>query len=76
MAKTNLGDGDPVERLRARIEARGYTVVQFYDPDLGDVLEARVGERVVARVARFRSLEEGLEHIAGELGLPLGEFAD
>jgi len=71
MVRTNSGDGNPAERLRARIEARGYRVVRLFDPDIGDVLEARVGERVVARAARFHSLEEGLRHLAGELGLPL-----
>jgi len=73
MVRTSSSDGDLAERLRARIEARGYEVVRLFDPDIGDVLEARMGERVVARAARFRSLEEGLLHLAGELGLPLGD---
>ena len=61
------------EHIRNLIESRGYEVVCSYDPDLGDVLDARVEGRVVARVTRFLSLEEGLRALAGELGLPTAD---
>ena len=62
------------EKLKAKIEARGYRVVQIFDADVGDILEARVGTEAVAWVLRFRTLEEGLRELAEQLGLSLEDL--
>jgi len=59
------------ERIRGLLEARGYEVFKWYDADLGDVLEARVEGRVVARVVRYQDLKEALRALADELGVPV-----
>jgi hypothetical protein len=60
-------------KIQAQLEALGYRIKHWFDPDLGDVYEAVVGDRVVARVVRIADPEEALRALAGELGVALEE---